>query len=81
MKYWNFLIFLANANLKLTYALSTSSAKVITYQSFDVEVILNIISSIDFKNIFLPIFNTLKKFKLCIQHILNSIFKAHNGSQ
>jgi hypothetical protein len=52
MRYWNFLIFLDNANLKLTYALSTSSAKVITYQSFDVKVILNTISSIDFKNIF-----------------------------
>lgn len=41
----------SNANLKLTYGLSTSNAKVITYQSLDVKVILNTISSIDFKNI------------------------------
>jgi hypothetical protein len=48
----NFFTFLVNGHLKFTYALSTSKVIIIIYQSFNVEMFLNTIPMVNFKNIF-----------------------------
>jgi len=70
-----FFTFLVNGNLKFIYELLTSSLKVIIYQSFNLKVFFRTIPPINFNNIFV-LFNTVKFFKLCIQHTINSTFST-----
>ncbi len=70
-----FFTFLVYGHIKFIYALSTSKVKIIIYQSFNVNISLNIIPLVNFKNIFdlllvLKVFQTLyiTYYKLIIVH-------------
>jgi hypothetical protein len=61
------LIFLVNAHIEFTYALSTSKIKVIIYQSFNVKMFWNTIPLVNFKN----------SFDLLLLHFFFQFFYTH----